>query len=349
MSRRFLLLPLLLITMLSLAACKRSEAGSAFQIGPAVTDSTIALILSSNGRTDTLSRSDFNQQFLQILQQYPQLVNSDNGDSLVRRQILEDFISMHVFLSESKDVVVDEAAIETQISEIRSGFESDSAYRAALAQQEVSETMIRRQLRERQQLEKFFSEHAEGIADPTQAEFDEFESERQAEGGQVRARHILFMVPQDASEDTVALVRNRAQEVLERAKAGEDFNALVATYSEEPGAAERGGDLGYFERGQMVPEFEQAAFALADSGAVTQELVRTQFGFHIIQLLGKQDAPAVDPERIRAYLKEQSRVESLRDLVKEKKARVTVRVNPEIIDPVLLEPVEEEEEKGEES
>lgn len=96
---------------------------------------------------------------------------------------------------------------------------------------------------------------------------------------QVRARHILV-----ADEQT-------AKDLIARLQAGEDFAELAAQYSTDTASAAQGGDLGWFGKNQMVAEFEAAAFALEKSGDITLEPVQSSFGFHIIQLVAKQEAP----------------------------------------------------------
>lgn len=99
---------------------------------------------------------------------------------------------------------------------------------------------------------------------------------------EVRARHILLRVPEDATPEQRDSVRALAEELQQRAAAGEDFAALAEQHSADPGSASDGGDLGYFGRDQMVPPFEDAAFAL-DVGEVS-DVVETPFGYHVIKV-----------------------------------------------------------------
>lgn len=107
-----------------------------------------------------------------------------------------------------------------------------------------------------------------------------FEEERPGE--EIRARHILLSVPPGATQAQVDSIRATAEDLRDRALAGEDFSALARDHSEDPGSAVQGGDLGFFERGLMVPPFEEAAFAL-QPGEIS-DVVRSDFGFHVIKL-----------------------------------------------------------------
>jgi peptidyl-prolyl cis-trans isomerase D len=101
----------------------------------------------------------------------------------------------------------------------------------------------------------------------------------------VKAQHILFKT-QGKTPEEIEKIKEKARGVLERAKKGEDFSGLAKQYSEDSTAA-AGGDLGDFGRGQMVPEFEKAAFSMG-VGAIS-DLVQTQFGIHIIKVNSKQE------------------------------------------------------------
>ena len=114
----------------------------------------------------------------------------------------------------------------------------------------------------------------------------------------VRASHILL----NTGGKDEAAVRKQAEDLLAKIKAGADFADLAKKYSEDPGSKEKGGDLDFFPRGQMVPEFEQAAFAL-QPGQVS-DLVKTQYGFHIIKVVDKQAGSTQTLDQVRAQIQQ---------------------------------------------
>ena len=122
---------------------------------------------------------------------------------------------------------------------------------------------------------------------------------------QVHAAHVLIRVPETGGSEGEDKARAKAADLIRRARAGEDFGKLAKEFSEDPGTAARGGDLGWITKGQVVPQFEEAAFALTQ-GQVAPAPVRTQFGFHVIRVLeiregGRKPVKDVAPQ-IRAKL-----------------------------------------------
>lgn len=105
---------------------------------------------------------------------------------------------------------------------------------------------------------------------------------------QARARHILFRLPQNASPEREERVRTVAEEVLQKLRDGADFASAAAEYSEDEGTADAGGDLGFFPRGQMMPELGEAAFSLP-VGELS-DLVRTALGIHILRVDERMEA-----------------------------------------------------------
>lgn len=119
----------------------------------------------------------------------------------------------------------------------------------------------------------------------TAGEFGDLGKEYVA-GTEFRASHILFRVSEDGKDEKEA--EKKAVEVLSRVKNGEDFATLAKEFGSDA-TKEQGGDLGWFGKGMMVPEFEAAVFAL-EPGQVGDALVRTQFGYHIIKVVDKRES-----------------------------------------------------------
>lgn len=113
----------------------------------------------------------------------------------------------------------------------------------------------------------------------------------------VRARHIVIAAAEGADEVAVADARTRAEAARERIVAGESFDAVAREVSEGP-TATRGGDLGWFTRAEMVPEFAEVAFAL-EVGRLS-EVTRSSYGFHVIEVLERQAAETRSLEDARA-------------------------------------------------
>ena len=112
---------------------------------------------------------------------------------------------------------------------------------------------------------------------------------------EIRASHILipYRTP-DGKEDTAA-ARAKIDSILTKIKNGADFAEMAKEYSQDPGSKEKGGDLGYFQRRQMVKEFDEAAFNLK-VGQVSG-VVKTRFGYHLIKVTGKREYPTFEQDK----------------------------------------------------
>jgi peptidyl-prolyl cis-trans isomerase D len=163
-------------------------------------------------------------------------------------------------------------------------------------------------------VEAFVAENDErlnALYEERESEFDQPE--------QIRALHILIRIP--AGDDPAlaeALAKTQAMEALERVRAGEDFAAVAAELSDDPGSKTRGGDLGFFPRGRMVKPFEDAAFAL-EPGELS-EPVKTVHGWHVIRSEERREAKLVSyqearPSLARELIREEAGDGAARELV----------------------------------
>jgi len=153
----------------------------------------------------------------------------------------------------------------------------------------------------------------------------------------VRVSHIL--VP----------TKDMALTVLAQIKDGKSFSKLAAEYSIDRNTAEQGGDIDYFERGDMVPEFEEAAFELQNVGDISKP-VKTSFGWHVLKLTGRSTAESKNKDEARDEIVQFLSKQKLDELLKFYKKKFHVKVNydrlPHIYPPWHVRREAEQEDKG---
>ena len=117
---------------------------------------------------------------------------------------------------------------------------------------------------------------------------------------QVKVRHILIAVPRGADAKTDAAAKSKAEDLLKQVKSGGNFADLASKNSDDPGSKAQGGELGWLDRGRTVPEFDKTAFGL-DAGQ-TSDVIKTEFGYHILQVEEKKTAHTKPLEEVRAEI-----------------------------------------------
>ncbi len=135
---------------------------------------------------------------------------------------------------------------------------------------------------------------------------------------EVRARHILVKTEEEAKE------------IIAKLDGGADFEALAKEKSSDPGSGANGGDLGFFAKGQMVPEFEAAAFAL-EPGSYTKTPVKSEFGFHVIKLEEKRTQPPVAFDQVKDQIRQLVFRDVYFDAVKQLRAGASVEIKDEAL------------------
>jgi len=218
-------------------------------------------------------------------------------------------------------------SVENVVRQLKSVGISPDQLKERLIEEATAEAVIRREVHVNvtdEDVRKFYDENP--------AQFEQPE--------RVRVSHLLLRTVdantrEPLTEEIRQAKRKQIEELLQRARAGEDFAALVKQYSEDPGSKDRGGEY-VFPRGQMVPEFEVAAWSL-QPGQIS-DVVTTQFGYHIIKMLERLPARRVPfeevKEQIRDYLTTQAIQKVLPDYVRKIRAEENVEVLVEDLKPV---------------
>lgn len=323
-------LPVLALALL-VAGCGNSGSsdgnGLPYQVGDALSDSTIAMIVSSEYGTDTLQTRQYQRQSRMRTQKLSPNQRTPDTLQSIHRELVKRFVGTHMMRGKAKaeDVAVDSARVESRLQRIKKRYPNEAQLKKQLASNNMTLDSLRTYIAERLQTQALQKQMAEKAENPSASEVEEYSKKNR----RLRAQHILIRAQEDASQSKVDSARQAAASLIDSAKAGADFAKLARTHSEGP-SAKKGGDLGFFTKDQMVDSFSEAVFALADSGDIAPEPVRTRYGFHVIRLTNPGEP--MDTSRARRQMmqerKKQKFDEELDKLLKD----ATVRANPDIVE-----------------
>jgi peptidyl-prolyl cis-trans isomerase C len=307
-------------------ACSALEALAAEE---QISQGTVAVV---NG--SVITQEEFDREIDGLLQRLASMGRSFDDSQLLalKKEVLEGLINAELLYQETqrRGITVEEAAIDEELKTLKGGFANEDAFRAALSTAHLSEALLRSQIKRRQAIEHFIAqEFAEKVRVSDKQTKDYYDSHPQSfrQPEQVRASHILIKVDPKADESQRAEARKQIEEIKRKLQEGEDFATLAKSFSQSPSGA-RGGDLGYFRRGEMVGPFEEAAFALKP-GEVSDP-VETTFGYHLIRVIDKKPETTIPYEdikdRIEHYLKDKDVQEKVRLQVQRLKEKAKVEI-----------------------
>ncbi len=239
----------------------------------------------------------------------PQLQMAMGQNPQLREQLLERWVNVTLLGEKAKNMGLDkDPEISAKIEDIKNSI---------LAQELLKKEIKAKVKVTDDEIKEYYEKNKAKFKDPEQ----------------VRARHILIKVDPQADNKKWKEAEKKAKEIKKRLEKGEDFAKLAKEFSDDPGTKNKGGDLGFFAKGRMVPEFEAAAFALKP-GQIS-EPVKTVYGYHIIQTMEKKSAKQKElkdvKEQIRQMIQREKERKLMENMLTELKKKHPVTINKELL------------------
>lgn len=238
---------------------------------------------------------ELSQELSMLKQQMAGRVSAQQLDSMepmLKQQAVANLVNRALLTDAAKeeDITVSDDQVNEKYEEIRANFPDEETFVAQLNRSNMTTDEFRTEVERGMKLEELVNIKTADIAAPTAEEAKEFydsNSERFTTPERVRASHILITVAETDTEITKEQKKAKIDDLHAQLVDGADMATLAMANSDCP-SKDKGGDLGFFGRGQMVKPFEDAAFAL-DIGQISP-VVETQFGYHVIKITEKEEA-----------------------------------------------------------
>lgn len=273
-------------------------------------------------------------EFKRLIKFYSEHLSMDQVKqqmSILRRRARDQAIGAKLIIAEAERLAIqpDEADVQRKLAEMVAQAGGQEAFDRVLTEQRLTLPMLRESIERGLRVDQLVASLTADTPEPTEEDMmAHFEAHRDEyrRDDQVRAQHILIRVENKDDEKAMAAAESRLNEIRQKILDGADFGDMATAYSDCPSGKQAGGSLGWFSRGMMIPEFDQAVFSM-EVGTLSN-IIRTPFGCHLIFKNAEESggpAEFVDVrDRVRDFLRHARRGETLSAHVNELRQKAVI-------------------------
>ncbi len=247
-------------------------------------------------------------------------------------QVLDNIIIDELLSEKAAKIEIDNKLVEENFSKFKDQFPNEEEMNKMLQQNGQSLEDVKKTISDNLRKREWITSRVGDNATVTDAEIQEFYEDNQTTFKQpemVRASHILITTPDDLTDEQLAEKKQAIDKLKSQLDEGADFAELAKQHSEDPDSKDQGGDLDFFTKDRMVPEFANAAFA-AEIDTITNP-VKSKFGYHLIKVTDRKDARTVPVDeaksQIEGFLKNQKQQEQVQQLLRALIQQADVKIN----------------------
>lgn len=286
-------------------------------VGALALASTLALAACSNNSAENVATTKYGNV---TKDEFVTAMKDSVGEQTLQRLVLTKVLEGSI-----EDAKALKTAADEEVAKLVAQYGGEPGLLAALQQSGITSVDAYRQTL---YLNKLMTEAVKKAANFSE---EDIKSYYDAWEPQITVQHILIAAKADASDEEKAAAKTKAEELIQQLKDGADFAELAKANSADTGTAAKGGQIGPFKRSDMVTEFSTAAYDLKNVGDITETPVQTQFGYHIIKLVSKEEKKPFDEmkeqmekEMLDAKLKDSAYLhQTMVDLVKAADVKIT--------------------------
>lgn len=270
-----------------------------------------------------ITRKDLELQKMVLLEQAKRMgyQPSDKDMPFIEQEAVKSLIEMEVARQEAikQGIKADPKELEKRFGDFKAQFKNPDEFQKYLKDMNYTEEKLKQETGKELMIYTLmdqWSANAPAVTDADLKAYYDGHAEQFKHGERVKASHILIQAKEGASAEEKAAAKQKAAGILAQLKGGADFAKLAAENSDDPGSKSRGGELGYFKKGQMVKEFEEAAFS-TKPGELSG-VVETKYGFHILKVAAHEAEGAVAFEETKPRLRNFMETQKKRELIQQK-------------------------------